>query len=69
MVVIVFKIFFTWKYIKIIFYFIFKILFLTSIHQNDKKKYTKIIFKKSSSSSPQLLISSQLLLLLLLYCL
>jgi hypothetical protein len=37
---VIFKIFFTRKYIKIIF-FIFKKLFLTSAHQNDLKTLKK----------------------------
>jgi hypothetical protein len=53
-----FKLLFTWKYIKIIFFFIFKKLFLISTHQNDlktqniyqfeaKKKIKKLIFLKA----------------------
>jgi len=53
-----FKLLFTWKYSKIIFFFIFKKLFLISTHQNDlktqniyqfeaKKKIKKLIFLKA----------------------
>jgi hypothetical protein len=53
-----FKLLFTWKYIKIIYFFIFKKLFLISTHQNDlktqniyqfeaKKKIKKLIFLKA----------------------
>jgi hypothetical protein len=53
-----FKLLFTWKYSKTIFFFIFKKLFLISTHQNDlktqniyqfeaKKKIKKLIFLKA----------------------
>jgi hypothetical protein len=41
-----FKVFFNWKCIKIIFFFIFKKLFLISAHQNDMKTQKKINLKK-----------------------
>jgi len=40
-----FKVFFTWKYIKIIFFFILKKLFLTSAYQNNLKPSKNINLK------------------------
>ena len=49
MVVLLFKVlfemFFTWKYIKIIYFYFLK-LFLTSAHQNDIKTLKKINLKQ-----------------------
>jgi hypothetical protein len=39
-------VFFAWKFIKIIYFFIFKNLFPTSAHQNDLKIQKKIICSK-----------------------
>jgi len=41
-------VFFTIKYIKIIFFFIFKKLFLTSAHQNDLKILKNIYLKQKN---------------------
>jgi len=47
MLIINFKLFFVLKYIKIIFFFIFKKLFLRSVYQNNLK-YKKLIFNKNN---------------------
>jgi hypothetical protein len=44
--VVIFKIFFIWKYIKIIYFFIFKKLFLILAHQNDLKISKNINLKQ-----------------------
>ena len=41
MVAVIFKVFFTWKYIKIIFFYIFKKLFFILTHQNNIKTSKK----------------------------
>jgi hypothetical protein len=46
-----FKVFFTQKYIKIIYFFIFKKLFLTSTHQNDSKTPKNINLKQKKKSN------------------
>jgi hypothetical protein len=45
-----FKVLFTQKCIEIIFFFIFKKLFLISAHQNDIKTYKKINLKQRKNN-------------------
>jgi predicted membrane protein len=44
-----FKLFFVWKYIEIIYIFIFKNLFLILAYQNDMKHLKKINLKQEKS--------------------
>ena len=54
MVIIVFKVFFTQKSIKIIFFLFFKKLFLISAHQNDLKTLKKILIWSKEKNKKKL---------------
>jgi hypothetical protein len=54
-------VFFTWKCIKIIFFFIFKKLFLISAHQNDLKTPKIYQFKAKKKNKKNQFFSKALL--------